>query len=114
MVVLKKVDNSIFTCPPPVHLLSTLPVVVLVVLVVLVIVLLMLCATDCTGCAPHHWLCATHWCGPPVTQVPPNTVVIEQQAHMLLHKVDVLGDGPSIPPKGKVEPSLAELELVSC
>ena len=110
MVVLKKVDNSIFTCPPPVHLLSTLPVVVLVVLA-LVVVLLMLCAADCTGHAPCHWLCATCQCGPPVAQVPPNVMVIDQQAHMLLHKVDVLGDSISIPPKGKVELSLAELEL---
>ncbi len=27
------------------------------------------------------------------------------------HEVDALGDGPSVPPKGKVEASLAELEL---
>ena len=33
------------------------------------------------------------------------------QACMLLHEVDALGDGPSIPPKGKVEASLAEPEL---
>lgn len=79
-------------------------------LVVLVIVLVVLHAADCTGCAPHCWSCTTHWCGPPVTQVPPNTMVREQ-AHMLLHEVDTLGDSPSIPPKGKVEPSLAEPEL---
>jgi hypothetical protein len=80
------------------------------VLVALVVVLVMLHTTDHAGHALRHWSCTTHQCGPPVAQVPPNAMVIEQ-AHMLLHKVDTLGNGPSIPPKRKVEPSLAEVEL---